>query len=45
MRNVAIWFVEEKCVVSNVIPPEEIGLTLLHKTLVICTYFGNIRDS
>jgi len=37
MRNVAIWFVKAKCFVGNVIPSEEIGLTLSHKTFV-CTY-------
>jgi len=30
MRNAVIWFVEPRCVVGKVKPPEENGLTLSH---------------
>jgi len=45
MRNAVIWFMETKCVAGKVKPPEEIGLTLPHKTFAVLTSFGNIRDS
>jgi len=32
MRNAVIWFMEALCVADKVNPPEEIGLTLPHKS-------------
>jgi len=36
---------EAKRVADNIIPPEEIDLALPHKTFIVYTYFGSIRDS
>ena len=44
MRNAVIRLVEAKCVADKVKPPEEIGLTLPHKTFAIFTYFGNFHE-
>jgi len=40
-----LYVLPSKCIAGNVIPPEKIVSTLSHKTFVVHTYFGNIRDS
>jgi len=41
MRNVIIWFMEAKCVVGKVQPPEVIGLTLPQNTFAVFTFRVN----
>jgi len=43
MRSAVVCFMETKRFAGKVKTPEEICLTLLHKTFAVFTYFGNIR--
>jgi len=47
MRNAVIWYIEARCVVDKIKPPEETGLTLSHCTIAVFTnlkIFVNARE-
>jgi len=38
MRNAVIWFIEERCFIGKVKPPEENGLLSSYLTFAVFTY-------